>query len=362
MHIGIVTSWATDVIDGSGTAVFFNSFLGGLREQGVQVEVIAPNFDSTDYLTVTLQRFLFNAELRTDPRLRDMDVIIGFDYDGYALDAATRPPLIVSAHCLYADVVPWERDPIRTMVMAQGFYDQVNMERGDHVTVASAYGKQRIQELYGIPAEKITVIPHGFHHPSWFPYAEGESHQANDHPVILAVGKMFPRKRIELLLRAIPILQMAYPDVEVRIVGNGLEWDSLHELAATLKVEENLTWLSHLSDDRAFAREWQRADVFCHPSSQESFGYVYLEAMALGKPIVATNASAAPEVVGDAGLLVPPENPEALAEGILTFLNDTALRETYGQRGKERVRRFTEKAMIDGYLGLLNTLTHEPIG
>ncbi|MFN7209423.1 MAG: hypothetical protein ACK4P1_03390, partial [Aggregatilineales bacterium] len=86
MRIVVITSWSTDVIGGSGTAVFFKAFLAGLRERGYAVEVIAPNFDSTDYIETTLKRFQFNTELRTDPRLRQADLIIGFDYDGYGLD------------------------------------------------------------------------------------------------------------------------------------------------------------------------------------------------------------------------------------------------------------------------------------
>lgn len=350
MRILIVTSWATDVIGGSGTAVFFNSFLSGLRERGFEVEVIAPNFDVSDYVEATLRRFLFNAELRTDPRIGEADVIIGFDYDGYALDPATRPPMIASAHAIYGDLVEWETDPVRTMVHAQAFFDRVSMQQADLVTTGSAYAKARLSELYGLPPEKIVVIPHGRTEPAWMRLVEAEPRTENDHPIILAVGKMYPRKRLELLLRAIPLLRGKYPTLEVRIVGNGLEWDRLHALADALGVNPHITWLSHITDDAAFAREWRQADVFCHPSSQESFGYVYLEAMRLGKAIVTTRSSAGPEVVGDAGLLVEPENPGALAAALDRFLSDPELRTRYGERARQRAARFTQEAMIDGYV------------
>src|SRR2546430_10842020 len=94
MRIAIVTTWPTDVISGSGTAVFFNALLGGLHAHGFDTDVIAPNFDTSDYVQVTLQRFLYNADLRTEPRILSSDLVIGFDYDGYALDPATRPPML----------------------------------------------------------------------------------------------------------------------------------------------------------------------------------------------------------------------------------------------------------------------------
>lgn len=357
MRIVVITSWATDVINGSGTAVFFNAFLAGLRERGYAVEVIAPNFDTTDYIETTLKRFLFNTELRTEPRLHKADVIIGFDYDGYGLDPAQRPPLIASAHAIFGDLHRWEREPIRTMVYAQAFFDRVNMQQADLVTAGSQYAKDQIVALYGVPAEKVQVIPHGMLTPSWLPLVDAEPRQANDHPIVLAVGKLYPRKRVDVLLRAIPLLIEEFPDLEVRIVGNGLEWDALHALANELAVNAHVTWLSHVADDAAFAREWRQADVFCHPSCQESFGYVYLEAMTLGKPIVAAKASAAPEVIGEAGLLVEPESPAALAEGIRRFLRDDALRTEYGQRGRARAQQFTMARMIDGYEAAIRKVT-----
>lgn len=349
MRIVVITSWATDVISGSGTAVFFKAFLAGLQERGYQVEVIAPNFDTTDYIEATLKRFQFNTELRTDPRLRRADVIIGFDYDGYGLDPALRPPLIASAHAIFGDLYRWERDPIRTMVYAQAFFDRLNMQQADLVTAGSQYAKDQIVTLYGVPAEKVQVIPHGMITPAWLPLVDSEPRQANDHPIVLAVGKFYPRKRVDVLLRAVPLLIEEFPDLEVRIVGNGLEWDALHALADDLQINAHVTWLSHIADDAAFAREWRQADVFCHPSCQESFGYVYLEAMTLGKPIVAAKASAAPEVLGDAALLVEPESPVALAEGIRRFLRDESLRAEYGRRGRVRAAQFTMARMIDGY-------------
>jgi glycosyltransferase involved in cell wall biosynthesis len=356
MRILIITSWATDVIGGSGTAVFFNTFLSGLRNQGYDVEVIAPNFDTSDYLEVTLQRFLFNAELRTDPRVQAADLIIGFDYDGYALDPNNRPPMIASAHAIYGDVLRWETDPVRTMVQAQAYFDKVSMARADIVITGSEYAKSRLVALYGLDPAHVMVIPHGLNPAPWMQYVGAEPLPANQRPTVLSVGKMYPRKRTDILLRAIPILCQQYPDLDVRIIGNGLEWDNLQKLSRQLKITDNITWLSHIKDDRVFAREWQRADVFAHPSSQESFGYVYLEAMLLGKPIVTPDSSAGPEVVGDAGLFVAPESPEALAEGISKLLADSALRAAYGQRGQQRAKQFSHEAMIGRYTEVINSM------
>lgn len=353
MRIAVVSSWFTDVISGSGTAVFWQAFVEGLKGRGYHLEIITPTYPMTDYVEVTLQRFLFNAELRTDPRIHRADLVIGFDYDGYALDTRFSPPLLSSAHAVFGDVMQWESEPARTMVQSQAFFDRVAMHKAAHVTIGSEYAKERIVSLYGVPAEKVTAIPHGMLTPTWMQYMDAEPRVANDHPVILSVGKMYPRKRTNVLLRAVALLREKYTTVELRIVGDGLEWERLHQLADELNLGANVTWLGHVTDDRQFAREWRQADVFAHPSNQETFGYVYLEAMRLGKPIVAANAGAAPEVVADAGLLVPPENPQALAAALDNVLADDELRQRLSRRALERAPRYTHQRMIDGYVEVI---------
>lgn len=358
MRIAIITSWFTDVAGGSGTAVFFNTFIDGLRSRNYDIDLIFPTLHSTDYIGQTLERFAFNETLPGDPRIGAAQVVIGFDYDGYALDPRNRPPMIASAHALFGDVLQFESEPIRSIVERQAHYDQLAMTQAERVTAGSGYATNRIVELYGVDPSRVHAIPHGMLPHSWLKYVDAAPRLPNDHPVIFAVGKMYPRKRTDILLRALPALIARYPNVELRIAGDGLEWDRLHALADELGINANLTWLGHVSDDAAFAREWRQADIFCHPSMQETFGYVYLEAMLLGKPIVAARAGAAPEVIGDAGVLVEPDNPAALAAALAAMIDDPQMRHAYAQRARLRAPLFTQARMIDGYAALIEELAH----
>lgn len=355
-RIGVISSWFTDIAGGSGTAVFFNSLVEGLGERGFAVDIITSELAADNYNEATYRRLLFNTDLTTDARVQSADVLIGLDYDGYGLQPGRRPPLIMSVHAIYRDLIPWEQGAVRTMVETQAFFDQVALNRADVVTVGSVYGKQRLVELYNVSADKITVLHHGRPVPSWLPLVDAAPRQANNQPVVLFVGKLYPRKRADLLLRAVPLLRERFPDIEIRMVGDGIEWDRLHRLVDELDIASHVTWLAHIADDAAFAAEWRQADVVCHPSAQETFGFVYVEAMLLGKPIVAVRAGAAPEVIGDAGLLVEPENVPALAAAIECLLSDTALREVYRVRGRRRVQQFSYAAMIDGYVEMIEKL------
>lgn len=356
MRVTVITSWFTDVVGGSGTGVFFNSFVSGLRDRGFDVELVAPVLRAKDYVNITLERFLFNAQLNADPRIQKADVLIGFDYDGYGIDPHSRPPLITSAHAVYGDVLRWEHEPVRTMVESQAFFDRVAMEQADRVTCGSDYARQRIMDLYGIDGDKITTIPHGMVQPNWMRVAQRMTRVENDHPVLLAVGKMYPRKRLDILLRAMPALIGLHPTVELRVAGDGLEYDQMRALSRELDIERSVTFLGHVKDDLAFAREWVQADVFCHPSLQETFGFVYLEAMSLGKPIVASRAGAAPEVVGDAGILVEQEDSVGFANALDRLLLDADLRRAMSEHGLKRASLFTQRRMIDGYVEMVRDL------
>lgn len=350
MQVTIITTWATDISAGSGTAVFYHSLIKGLKSRGCDIELIAPNFDVSDYVNVTLQRLLFNTQIVTDPRIHQADVVIGFDYDGYGLSTLHRPPLIASSHAVYGDILQWETGEIATMVKAQAFFDRVMMENADVVTVGSHYAKNRIIELYDINPEQILTIPHGIADQKWLSLVDSAPRIINDHPIILAVGKMFPRKRIDILLQAIPLLLGTHPTLEVRIVGDGMMLDRYQQLAAALGICDHVTFLGHVSDEAAFAREWRQADIFCHPSIQETFGFVYLEAMQLGKPIVAVRAGSAPEVLGNAARFAEPASPESLAEALEFFLSNPVACEEYGAQAKLRAEKYTHDAMIDGYV------------
>lgn len=158
---------------------------------------------------------------------------------------------------------------------------------------------------------------------------------------MLSVARMYPRKRLEDLLRATARLRARIPDVYVRIVGAGPESGRLRTLATSLGLGKAVTFLGEISRS-ALAVEYVGADCFCLPTVQEGFGLVFAEAMAAGLPIVACRAAAVPEVVvdGRTGLLVSPRKPDELAKAMETLLTNAALRAELSAAGRRRVEEF----------------------
>jgi phosphatidylinositol alpha-mannosyltransferase len=150
---------------------------------------------------------------------------------------------------------------------------------------------------------------------------------------VLYVGRLEPRKGVEHLIRAAAHVRHAVPDLQVVIVGEGLERGRLeqlaHESGAPARFVGRVT-------DAALPAYFQAADVVCSPALRgESFGIVLLEAMACGKPIVASRIAGYEGLVGrtGGGVLVPPGDADALAAALVPLLDDAGFRAALGDRG-----------------------------
>ncbi len=157
---------------------------------------------------------------------------------------------------------------------------------------------------------------------------------------ILCVGRLEARKGTHHLIRAMAEVQRVRADTRLVIVGDGPERRALASLARSLSVDAAFTGLV---PDGGLPAYMHAADVLCSPAvGGESFGLVVLEAMACGKPIVASRIEAYQTLVGagGCGLLVPPGDAEALAGAILMLLADPPLREALGRRGAHAAQEY----------------------
>ncbi len=168
-------------------------------------------------------------------------------------------------------------------------------------------------------------------------------------PRLLTVGRLVPRKGIDTVIRALPLLIPGLPELAYDIVGDGPDRARLKALVSDLGLEETVNFHGAVSQSE-LTDFYRRAHIFVMParheieaSSMEGFGIVYLEASASGLPVVAGRAGGAVEAVrdGETGLLVPPDNPEALAQTLGKLLADDDLRQKFGGAG----RRWVEAEM-----------------
>lgn len=319
-----LTSTPLDVRRGSGTYVGIHVLAKGLEALGHSVAFETPRVHLPVY---TAERWLFNRGLRRSP---DFDISVGFDLDGY------RVPEIASLKGVIADEVRFERGLTRLTMGLQARWEKLHVERARHVLVTSRYSAERAQEFYG-RREAPAIVPELIDLAEWRRTLEEHPGRSTKFTVLF-VGRFYLRKRVDVLLRGAALLRARLPELEVRIVGNGPCTPKLRNLARGLKLDSTVVWLGDVS--RAdLAWEYNRASLLCLPSVQEGFGIVLLEAMAAGKPIVASRAAAIPETAPHA-VLVEPDNPEALAAGIESVYDSAELRNAQAVAGTQWVRRF----------------------
>ncbi len=255
-----------------------------------------------------------------------------------------RVPLVVSAHG--ADLLA-DAGPIRT----RGLLHQ--LEHADAVVVPSQHFLKSVVEAYPSLAPKLRCIHNGYDEQE---LAELEGWPAGDvshapapgAPVnALCIAALIPKKGIDVLLRALQLCQSS--QVNVRIVGEGPLRDSLEALRDSLGLQNRVQFVGEKDRKDVFV-ELTRCDMLIMPSrhASESFGLATLEAMVCAKPVVASAVGGLQELVadGETGLLVPADDPAALAGALDRMAADGAMRIRFGIAGRARARRF--KTQISG--------------
>ncbi len=171
----------------------------------------------------------------------------------------------------------------------------------------------------------------------------------DDKITLFTLGRLEQRKGVEYLLRAYALLQKDYPNqLRLVIAGDGPLREELHALAEQLHLN-NVEWLGYVTD-LALPHMMASADIFCAPAiGQESFGYVIVEAMALGLPVVAAaNAGYAGVLVNHPGnLAVPPRDPRAMAGAIASFIASPAARKKIGQANRQQAKNYSWQVIGD---------------
>jgi glycosyltransferase involved in cell wall biosynthesis len=200
----------------------------------------------------------------------------------------------------------------------------------------------------GTPRQRVYTVLNGIDPSAWDPTTDGSEVRRElgvplDAPVLASVSRLFAQKGQRELLQALARVRREIPDVRLLIVGadavevhGGSFTSELQALARELGVADRVIFTGPRSD---IPRIMAACDVFSMPSLKEPFGLVFLEAMAMKRPVVAVNDGGTPEVVenGKSGLLAPARDIDALARNVLALLRDPGKRAAMGAYGRSRV-------------------------
>jgi len=248
------------------------------------------------------------------------------------------------------------------------------MARCGRIIAISESTKRTLVEVAGLPAEKIRVVYYGVN-PNFHPLEAGAPETPGEERrrilslygipdtarVILHVSTPMRYKNTPAILRALRALKesaAALGDIYFLRIGADF-FDDEKTLIDELGIGDRIRHAGRISDDGLLASHYRAADVFVFPSLWEGFGWPPLEAMACGTVAVTSDVASLPEVIGDAGLGVPPGDDRALAEALRGLFSDPAELRSRSEKCLARSRRFTWEACARDTLAVYDELVAE---
>lgn len=201
-----------------------------------------------------------------------------------------------------------------------------------HIITVSEMAKKHIIETFNVPEENLRMIYNGIDTETFSP---SEHVKRTDNTVLMVMSRDTAVKGLRYLLEAMALLKERY-DLHLTVVGRTLGDGVTERLMEKLGITRDVTFKDGIDTDELVGL-YRKATVVAVPSTYEGFGLPAAEAMSCGAPVVSTTAGALPEVVGNAGILVPPADPAELAAAIAGLLQNKEKRGEYSTLARKRI-------------------------
>jgi glycosyltransferase involved in cell wall biosynthesis len=308
------------------------------------------NYIKINPIKIDFKYFLWHQKLPLKNELRKFDII----HNPYQFPIILnfKQKYIVTIHDLIQILFPNENQKI--VYICQKMMFPKIVQSIDKIISDSHHTKQDIIKHFKIPEDKIKVI-HLAASENYRPLNEKEiiniKQKYNlNYPFILYVGTLEPRKNIPTLLKALYKLKKQGIKHKLVITGKkGWKYKSIFETIDKLNLQKDVIFTGYVPDEDLPAL-YNAADLFVYPSLYEGFGLPPLEAMQCGTPVITSNTSSLPEVVGDAGIMVNPYDVDELANKMYEVLTNDGLREELSKKGLERAKLFSWKKCAEEHL------------
>ena len=283
----------------------------------------------------------------------------------YVLPALTPCRSIVTIHdCIHLMFPQYLPGRLAHIAARVALWHAAN--RSARVLTVSEASKRDILRFFSIPSDKVDVIYNGID--DRFSHAPDEDqmrrvrvrYQLHDR-FLLYSGNVKPHKNLERLIDAFARLrQHGFDDIKLLITGSEVSrYATLRRAVHRYNLHKHVRFLGFLSTE-TLATLYHLADAFVFPSLYEGFGLPPLEAMASGTPVLTSNVSSLPEVVGDAALLIDPYDPNAIADGMRQILSDHSVRERLVSNGRARASSFSWEESARRVLTIYRQVAAQP--
>lgn len=316
-------------------------FIEQMRDRGVPTDLISMGADMDPFLVLRLVCYLKKHPFELiHTHLFHADI-----YGTIAARLAGFRQIISTKHGFN----PWRNQALYAFLdrMAAKYQQQL-------IAISKAIGEWLV-EVERLPAHKMQLVHYAIDMDKFRPSTPATQELLNiPKPIIGTVTRLLHQKGVHVLLDAFAKCLETYPKASLVIVGDGPVRRQLEEQSRTLSIAAQTHFLGHVAHP-TLGDILEAFDIFAFPTFGEGFGLVLLEAMTSGKPVVASKVMAIPEIVidGETGLLVPPDNADALGQALLKLMSDPSKCQQFGTAGRHRVEaEFTVDRMVQKTIGI----------
>jgi glycosyltransferase involved in cell wall biosynthesis len=329
---------------GHHVGIVCDSTTGGERAEAA-LAAIAPQM-KLGISRVAIQRELSPTDMfgffRVSRRLTSLgpDVLHGHGAKGGAFVRLMSARSAIRVYTPHGGSLHYGRHTLRGAVY--GAIERFLMRRTELFLFESAFARDAYRAMVGPPLGVVRVVPNGISTAEMTPVEP-----ASDAADIVSVGEFRHIKGTDVLIDALAELRKSGHRISLAVAGDGEEGPALREQVARLGLSDSVRFLGHVQARKAFAY----GRLLVVPSRADSLPYVVIEAGGARIPIIASGVGGIPEILGQDGNLVPPENPVRLAEAIAKALAAPTEARASAERLGERIRTlFSQDSMVDGVL------------
>jgi glycosyltransferase involved in cell wall biosynthesis len=347
--VGGIFRHILDVAGGQATrghhvGIICDSTTGGERAEAA-LAAIAPQM-KLGVSRIAIQRELGPTDVfgfvRVSRHLSKLgvDVLHGHGAKGGAFVRLMSAPSTIRVYTPHGGSLHYGRHTLRGTVY--GAIERFLMRRTELFLFESAFARDAYRAMVGAPGGIVRVVPNGISSAEMMP-VEPAANAAD----LVSVGEFRHIKGTDVLIEAVAELHRAGRRVSLAVAGDGEEGPALREQVSRLGLTDSIRFLGHVQARKAFSH----GRLLVVPSRADSLPYVVIEAGGARIPIIASRVGGIPEILGQDGNLVPPEDPARLAAAIATALDDPAAAQASAERLGARVRElFSQDAMVEGVL------------
>lgn len=339
----------------TGIGIYTENLIEALKKYAPEIEIV--ELERADH-----------ADQRTPSRILREQIVIPrlaaqaragiLHLTGFAAPWRTSCPVVLNAHDLVGVLFSQNFPPVARIYWSR--YLPFTLRFARRLIVLSNSTKSDVERLTKVPAARIHVIPPG-RDERFYPIRDGVALKEAGERLglgryILFVSTLEPRKGVDTLIAAFARIANQIPE-DLLIVGRrGWNWETFFRQVTLSGVENRVRFMEYVPQKDLMIM-YNLARVFVYPSRYEGFGLTPLEAMASGAPVISSNSSSLPEVVGDAGFLVPPDDVEGFARAIVQVTQDEEVRSKMRERGLRQADKFswerTARATVDVYESIM---------